>query len=113
ADGTADIGITAQEGGGENIEFLPYRTDRLVLVTHKDHALAEHKSVDFDDTLSYDYVGLSEASAIHAFLLQAADDLGRVLRFRVEVSNFEAACRMIAAHVGIGVVPETAARRYV
>lgn len=113
ADGTADIGITAQEGGGENIEFLPYRTDRLVLVTHKDHALAEHKSVDFDDTLVYDYVGLSEASAIHAFLLQAADDLGRVLRFRVEVSNFEAACRMIAAHVGIGVVPETAARRYV
>lgn len=113
ADGTADIGITAQDGGGENIEFLPYRTDRLALVTHKDHALAANTSVDFDQTLVYDYVGLSEASAIHAFLLQAADDLGRVLRFRVEVSNFEAACRMIAAHVGIGVIPESAARRYV
>src|SRR3546814_10668698 len=84
------------------IEFLPYRTDRLVLVTHKDHLLAEGETVDFDATLSYDYVGLSETSAIHAFLLQAADDLGRMLRFRVEVSNFEAACRMLAAHVGIG-----------
>lgn len=113
ADGTADIGITAQAGGGENIEFLPYRTDRLVLVTHRDHPLARHAAVDFDATLGYDYVGLSETSAIHAFLLQAADDLGRVLRFRVEVSNFEAACRMIAAHVGIGVIPETAAHRYV
>ncbi|MFT0548199.1 LysR family transcriptional regulator [Allopusillimonas ginsengisoli] len=113
ADGSADIGITAQEGGGENIEFLPYRTDRLVLVTHRDHPLASHTAVDFDATLGYDYVGLSETSAIHAFLLQAADDLGRMLRFRVEVSNFEAACRMIAAHVGIGVIPETAARRYV
>jgi DNA-binding transcriptional LysR family regulator len=113
ADGSADIGITAQAGGGENIEFLPYRNDRLVLVTHEDHPLAEGEAVDFDATLSYDYVGLSETSAIHAFLLQAADDLGRVLRFRVEVSNFEAACRMIAAHVGIGVIPETAARRYV
>lgn len=113
ADGTADIGITAHAGGGENIEFLPYRTDRLVLVTHKEHVLAANNSVDFDETLVYDYVGLSEASAIHAFLLQAADDLGRVLRFRVEVSNFEAVCRMIAAHVGIGVIPETAARRYV
>lgn len=113
ADGTADIGITAHAGGGENIEFLPYRTDRLVLVTHKEHTLAANNSVDFDETLVYDYVGLSEASAIHAFLLQAADDLGRVLRFRVEVSNFEAVCRMIAAHVGIGVIPETAARRYV
>lgn len=113
ADGTADIGITAQAGGGESIEFLPYRTDRLVLVTHQDHALATSPAVNFDETLVYDYVGLSEASAIHAFLLQAADDLGRVLRFRVEVSNFEAACRMIAAHVGIGVIPESAARRYV
>ncbi len=113
ADGTADIGVTAQAGGGESIEFLPYRTDRLALVTHIDHPLAGNTSVDFDETLSYDYVGLSEASAIHAFLLQAADDLGRVLRFRVEVSNFEAACRMIAAHVGIGVIPESAARRYV
>ncbi|NYT85953.1 LysR family transcriptional regulator [Pollutimonas harenae] len=113
ADGSADIGITAQEGGGENIEFLPYRTDRLVLVTHRDHPLAANESINFDETLAYDYVGLSETSAIHAFLLQAADDLGRVLRFRVEVSNFEAACRMVASHVGIGVIPETAARRYI
>ncbi|MYN12082.1 LysR family transcriptional regulator [Pusillimonas sp. TS35] len=113
ADGSADIGITAQSGGGENIEFLPYRTDRLVLVTHRDHPLAAHVSVDFDATLSWDYVGLFEASAIHSFLLQAADEIGRVLRFRVEVSNFEAACRLIAAQVGIGVIPESAARRYV
>ena len=112
ADGSADIGITAQEGGGENIEFLPYRTDRLVLVTHRDHPLASNESINFDESLAYDYVGLSETSAIHAFLLQAADDLGRVLRFRVEVSNFEAACRMVASHVGIGVIPETAGRRY-
>lgn len=113
ADGSADIGVTAHAGGGEGLEFLPYRTDRLVLVTHENHALAAKTAVDFEETLAYDYVGLSETSAIHAFLVQAADDLGRVLRFRVEVSNFEAACRMIAADVGIGVVPETAARRYV
>src|SRR5690606_23942923 len=73
ADGSADIGITAQAAGDESIEFLPYRTDRLVLVTHRDHALAQHDAVDFDATLAYDYVGLAESSAIHAFLLQAAD----------------------------------------
>lgn len=112
ADGSADIGISAQTAGGENVEFLPYRTDRLMLVTHVDHGLAASDAVDFNETLAYDYVGLSEASAIHAFLLQAADDLGRVLRFRVEVGNFEGACRMIAAQVGIGVIPESAARRY-
>lgn len=113
ADGAADIGITARSDGGEQLEFLPYRTDRLMLVTPVDHPLAEHDGIYFEQTLMYDYVGLSEASAIHAFLLQAANELGRRLRFRVEVSNFETACRMIAAHVGIGVVPQSAAQRYV
>ena len=114
AEGSADIGITAQINAAvDQLEFLPYRTDRLILVAHEEHPLSQHDIIDFNDTLGYDYVGLSETSAIHAFLLQAADDLGRVLRFRVEVSNFEAACRMVSAHVGIGVIPETAARRYV
>jgi DNA-binding transcriptional LysR family regulator len=55
---------------------------------------------------------LSEWSAIHAFLIQAADKLGHPFRFRVEVGSFEAVCRMIEAGVGIGVVPELVARRY-
>lgn len=112
AEGAADIGLTAQASGESKLEFLPYRSDRLVLVTHPDHPLAQDTAVSFADTLSFDYIGLSESSAIHAFLLQAADDLGRVLRFRVEVSNFEATCRMIAARVGIGVIPEGAALRH-
>ena len=66
----------------------------------------------FADTLDFEYVGLSEWSAIHAFLIQAADNLGHAFRFRVEVGNFESVCRMIEAGVGIGVVPEQAAKRY-
>ena len=112
-DGSADIGITAAAAGDRDIEFLPYRSDRLILVTREDHPLATRDSVDFDETLEYDFVGLSESSAIHAFVLQAAEELGRTLRFRVEVSNFEAACRMVAAGVGLGIIPQTAAQRYV
>lgn len=112
ADGSADIGVTALTNGAHDIEFFPYRTDRLVLVTSDDHPLATESTVDFGKSLDFDYVGLAETSAIHAFLLHAADELGRALRFRVEVGNFEAACRMIAARVGVGVIPESAARRY-
>ena len=68
--------------------------------------------VAFSDTLAFEYVGLSEWSAIHAFLIQAADKLGYPFRFRVEVGSFEAVCRMIEAGVGIGVVPELVAKRY-
>lgn len=112
AEGAADIGITAQDSGGAGLEFLPYRSDRLMLVTHAAHPLARAKAHAFADTLDYDHVCLFESSAIHSFLLKAAEDSGRLLRLRVEVGNFETSCRLIAAQVGIGVVPESAARRY-
>lgn len=112
AEGVADIGITAQGSGGAGVEFLPYRVDRLVLVTHKDHPLAAQARHSFESALDYDFIGLFESSAIHSFLLKAAEDSGRILRMRVEVGNFETSCRLIAAQVGIGVIPESAARRY-
>jgi DNA-binding transcriptional LysR family regulator len=65
------------------------------------------------ETLTYDYVGLSEWSAIHGFLLRAASAAGRQFRFRAEMGNFDAVCRMIEATVGIGVIPESVARRLV
>ena len=111
-EGAADIGIVAGQPAASALEFLPYRADRLVLVTSAEHPLGGMSEVAFADTLDFEYVGLSEWSAIHAFLIQAADNLGHSFRFRVEVSNFESVCRMIEAGVGIGVVPEQAARRY-
>ena len=38
--------------------------------------------------------------------------LSHTLKLRIQVSSFEAACRMIEAGVGIGVLPDSAARRH-
>ncbi|EON21413.1 LysR family transcriptional regulator [Cupriavidus sp. GA3-3] len=111
-EGMVDIGIIAGNVRTEGLEVMPYRCDRLVLATALSHPLAERGSVDFIDTLDYDFIGLPEASAIHNFLLRAATDLQRTLRWRVQVSNFETACRMIEANVGVGVLPETTASRH-
>lgn len=112
AEGAADVGITAQGRGGVGVEFLPYREDRLALVTHECHPLTARAEHSFESTLDYDFIGLAEASAIHSFLLKAAEASGRTLQVRVEVSNFETSCRLVAARVGISIVPESAARRY-
>jgi DNA-binding transcriptional LysR family regulator len=112
SEGTADIGIVAGNSSAADLQYLPYRRDRLVLVAPANHVLAQREEVSFNETLGYEYVGLSEWSAIHAFLIQAADNLGYPFRFRVEVGSFDAVCRMIEAGVGVGVVPLGAARRY-
>ena len=95
SEGSADIGIVAGRPAASDLEFLPYQEDRLVLVTPENHPLGVLDEVSFADTMSYEYVGLSEWSAIHAFLIQAANSIGHPFRFRVEVSNFETVCRMI------------------
>jgi DNA-binding transcriptional LysR family regulator len=111
-EGQTDIGIVAGAVRTENLETLPYRQDTLLLVVPRGHALAGGAPVAFADTLNLDHVGLHEASAIHGFLRQACDRLHRVLPTRIEVGNFEAACRMVEAGVGVSILPESAARRH-
>jgi len=112
SEGQTDIGIVAGLVRTENLETLPYRRDRLVLVVPGGHALAGRTEVAFAETLDCDHVGLQESSAIHAFLRQVCDQLHRPLRLRIQVGNFEAACRMVEANVGVAILPESAARRH-
>jgi DNA-binding transcriptional LysR family regulator len=111
-EGQTDIGIVAGAARTENLQTIPYRQDTLILAVPKGHALAGGGPVFFADTLELDHVGLHEASAIHAFLRQACDKLHRILPTRIEVGNFEAACRMIEAQVGVAILPGSAARRH-
>ena len=111
-EGKIDIGIVSGYERTEALQVIPYRSDRLVLVVPRGHALIESGAVAFTDTLAFDHIGLHEGSALRAFLQRICDDLHRRLKLRIEVSNFEGACRMVEAGVGIGVIPESAARRH-
>lgn len=111
-EGQTDIGIVAGLVRTESLQTIPYRRDNLVLVVPQGHVMSKLPEVAFADTLTYDHVGLQESSAIHAFLRHVCDQLHRPIKQRIQVGNFEAACRMIEAGVGIGILPESAARRH-
>ena len=61
--------------------------------------------------LDHDFVGLDRASALQRFLAAKAVRIGRPLRLRVQLRSFDAVCRLVECKVGIGIVPETTARR--
>ncbi len=109
---TVDIGLVAGNIRTDGLQVMPYRRDRLVLATALSHPLAQEKKVFFSETLDYDFIGPPEGSAIHGFLKRAAAELQRSMQWRIQVSNFEAACRMIEANIGIGVLPEATALRH-
>ncbi|MCF8188501.1 MAG: LysR family transcriptional regulator, partial [Sulfuritalea sp.] len=112
SEGKVDVGIVAGNVRTDGLETLALSEDRLVLVTSESHVLASRSRIDFSEALTYDFVGMLEASAIHAFLAQAANDLNRPIKIRIQVGNFETACRMIESNVGIGVVPFSSASRH-
>jgi DNA-binding transcriptional LysR family regulator len=54
---------------------------------------------------------MQQGSTLQTFLGQVVDSLGKPLKLRIQLSSFDAMCRMIGAGVGVGIVPESAARR--
>jgi DNA-binding transcriptional LysR family regulator len=111
AEGVADIGIVAGTVDASTLETFPFRKDRFVLVVARDHALAGRRKIAFAQVLQHDFVGLDRASALQRFLADKAAKRGRPLRLRVQMRSFDSVCRLVECRVGIGIVPETTARR--
>ncbi|RYZ08089.1 MAG: LysR family transcriptional regulator [Comamonadaceae bacterium] len=110
-DGRADLGIVAGKVDTLGLRAIHFSTDRLVLVVPRGHRFARRKHIAFADTLDDDHVGMHPGSTLQDFLAKVTAELGKPLRLRVELASFDAVCRMIGAGVGIGVVPESSARR--
>ena len=111
AEGVADLGIVAGTVDAGALETYPFRRDRFVLVVAREHPLAQRAKIGFEEVLAHDFVGLDRASALQRFLAGKAVRIGRPLRLRVQLRSFDAVCRLVECNVGIGIVPETTARR--
>lgn len=107
ASGRADLGIVAWDGEHPALRFVPYRTDELVLVVAPGHALAQRRQVRFAECAMLPFVGLPSGSAIHTFLTERARELGLTLDVRIQVWGLAAVCGLVAAGVGVAVVPRS------
>lgn len=111
-DGTTDLGIIAGPLEVSGLQAIHFNTDRLVLALPEGHPLASEQAVTLAQTLAYPHISLHEGSTLLTFLRDEVEKLGQKLLLRIQVSSFEASCRMIEAGVGIGIIPESAAQRH-
>ncbi|MFT4185015.1 MAG: LysR family transcriptional regulator [Rhizobium sp.] len=108
--GLAEIGILSDAVDTAGLELRPFAIDRLVMVAPRDHALAGQKRVSFADIAHQHFIGLSGGALQDHIDMQAAR-MGIRLKLRLRLRSFDGICRMAAEGVGLGIVPETAARR--
>lgn len=112
-EGVASVGVCWSNIDFGDLDHRPYRKDELTLAVPLDHPLAEHECLRFEDTLDHGHVGLQPSTAVYTMLHRAAQKVGRPMSYRVVVSNFDAAFRVVAAGLGISVVPRQVAGIYV
>jgi DNA-binding transcriptional LysR family regulator len=107
-DGRTDFGIFADRTPALGLQIVQYRRDRLVLVVPKGHPLASHKAIHFHEALDFDFVSLSKGTSLAERLQLETDSLGRRLKLRIQVRSFDAMCQMVAAGLGVAVLPDAA-----
>ncbi|HEY5809727.1 MAG TPA: LysR family transcriptional regulator, partial [Povalibacter sp.] len=113
ADNSADFGIVSELPVIDGLDTVPFRNDELVLVMKPDHPLAKRAPIAFAETAELPFVGLHSGSSLHNLLSRAAADLGVTLNWRIQVTSFDAACAMVAAGLGISIMPRAATTAYI
>jgi DNA-binding transcriptional LysR family regulator len=111
ASGAADLGFAAEHALPDNVERFLFSEDRLMLVAPRRGEFAGRRQIDFQELATCDFVGLTNSTALQMHIAKHAARLGMRLQFRARLRDFDAICQMVAADVGIAVVPEAAARR--
>ena len=112
ATGAADLGLASEYALPDSIERIPFSEDRLVVVVARatTNWRGGGRSI-FAKWSERDFIGLTASSALHAHIAGHAARLGARLRFRARLNNFDAMGQMVAAGIGIAVMPEVAAKR--
>ncbi|HEY6642062.1 LysR family transcriptional regulator [Povalibacter sp.] len=113
ANNSADLGIISEQPAIDGLTALPFRRDDLVVVTMPSHALANRTSLTFAEVAELPFIGLHADSSLHHLLTRAAVEAGVALNWQMHVTSFDVACAMVAAGLGVSVVPRAASTLYI
>jgi DNA-binding transcriptional LysR family regulator len=86
-----------------------YRRADLVAIVARNNPLAGSECLTFAELLDFEHISLGERSTLRSFFIRKADELGRPFRYRT-VSSFEVMRSMVAAGLGIGIMPKMMTR---
>ncbi|HNG80428.1 MAG TPA: LysR substrate-binding domain-containing protein [Burkholderiaceae bacterium] len=108
-EGGADLGLAWDRVDAAGLKTQPYRRDRLGVAMPLDHPLAQREALRFVDLLDFPQVGIVPGGLLDQLLRQQAALLGRDYVPRMQVASLEAGARIVAAGLGLAILPFEAA----
>jgi DNA-binding transcriptional LysR family regulator len=116
ARGAAELAVIGDNVPAEGLQTAVCHVDRLVLLLPPGHRLApgpgEPAPVAIADVLDHDLVAFARPTSLTRQLAAEAEALQRPLRIRAQVRSFDAMGRMVAAGLGLAVLPQEGAAPY-
>jgi DNA-binding transcriptional LysR family regulator len=107
--GGAELGVIAENTPAEGLQTLLCEEDELVLIAPPQHALCREHPVRLQDILSYELVGMNMSTSLMRQINGQASLSGQAPRLRVQVRGFDTMCKMVAADVGVAIMPHLSA----
>lgn len=107
--GIAELGVLWDVADLSGLAVTPYRSDRLCVAMAPTHALARRESLTLAQTLVHASINVTPGGQMDQLLRRQAALLGMLPAHRMQVGNFDAACRMVAAGLGLAILPREAA----
>lgn len=104
-EGRADFGVVDLPVAPAGLTLTPFFTDTLVLLTPVSHRLASRRKLALADALDEPFITLTDGTALSNRLMACAAQAGRALHVRMRMRGFDAVSRMVAAGLGVGVLP--------
>ncbi len=108
ASGEADVGIYSDHVGPTALRERVYRRDTLVVVSPAGHPLAGLERATLRDLSDHPIVALGGGSSLRSRLEAEMEALGLPLRVKIEVLDFDAVRGLVAAGLGVSVLPSGA-----
>ncbi|BDG04968.1 putative HTH-type transcriptional regulator YwbI [Anaeromyxobacter oryzae] len=106
-----DVGVTVLPTNEEVFEAFPFVRDELAAVLHRTHPLAGRKRVRLAELAETPLVLYSRDFALHAHILDACRSRGFSPKIASESSQWDFIAAMVAANVGMALLPRTICRR--
>ncbi len=113
--GAAELAVIGENTAAEGLHTIVCDVDELVLLMPTGHPLAAtagNQGVALLDLLAHDLVAFARTTSLTRQLAAAAEGVQRPLRLRAQVRSFDAMARMVAAGLGLAVLPRKGAAPY-
>lgn len=105
-EGKYDFVFSSYVRGEEELDFFPVAEEELVLITPKEHPLANYKSIHLAETINYDYIYFSRSSGLRPVIDRLFAKIKRQPKIAYECEEDSSVAGLVAAGFGIAIMPK-------